>query len=173
MPNGGGDCCRNCAYNVAAQKLGRYPESSFFKKKKKQKKDWGELSECSLRKVSIHYFYSTFCANFRRVGEEVIEVPVKGPIYAQGYTEEQWTYPRIPWHGDNEVFLISREVIGDKGAVCNVCDRELENGLLVLARKKVGLVFCCNAHYIHWRQETHPGEELAYSYHELRDPDDV
>ena len=173
MPNGGSDCCMNCTYNIAVQKLGRFPKGTVLKKKEKEQEEWRALSECSLRKVNVNFTSGTFCANFRRIGEDAIPVPVVEPIYAEGYTEKKWTYPRIPWNGNYEVFLVGRELLGDKVAVCNVCERVLENGLIVRVSESDVLAFCCNAHYMRWWFDCHPEEELAYSYHELHDPDAV
>ena len=94
MGNGGGDSCRNCANNVAVQEMGPYP-LGFFTRRKKQDR-WRSLSRCSLRNVNISYPFSTYCANFHWVGQESESEEVLGPIYAEGYTEEKWTYPRIP-----------------------------------------------------------------------------
>lgn len=71
MPNGGPDCCGNCAYN---------PNGGV----------------CVLRDVTVlgHKMW-TYCANFSHTSRENEEI--KGPIFASGLYEG---YVRIPWLGD-------------------------------------------------------------------------
>ena len=166
MGNGGGDCCLQCAHNVAGQRLGRYPMGLFTRRRAKDK--WLALSECSLRDVRIERPFGTYCANFRYLGTDATSDGIEGPIYAAGFTEERCTYPRIPWHGDHEVFQVSQEML-NADVRCFVCDREAGAWLLVVDDGSAH-VFCCNAHYMKWWREAHAGESLHYSYDELEDP---
>ncbi len=169
MGNGGGDSCRNCALNVAVQEMGPYPLGLFTRRKKKER--WRSLSRCSLRNLDIPHPFSTFCSNFKWPGQEREAGEVLGPIYAEGYTEEMWTYPRIPWHGEYEVFQVSPDMLGME-AKCSVCDRGSDKWLFV--RDNDGAhVFCCNAHYVRWWRQVHSGEPVAYGYEELYDPGTV
>jgi hypothetical protein len=71
MPNGGPDCCGNCAYN---------PKGGV----------------CVLRDVIIlGHKMSTYCANFSHSARADVEI--KGPIFSTGLYEG---YVRIPWLGD-------------------------------------------------------------------------
>ena len=72
MPNGGPDCCGNCAYN---------PHGGV----------------CTLRDVIIlgNQMW-TYCANFSHTARD--NEKVKGPIFASGLIEDG--YVRIPWLGD-------------------------------------------------------------------------
>ncbi len=169
MGNGGGDSCRNCAYNVAVQEMGPFPLGTASSEKSTD--EWRSLSRCSLRSVDISYPFSTFCANFRWVGQESESEEALGLIYAEGYTEELWTYPRIPWHGENEVFKVSNDRSSAE-LKCFVCGRESDKWLLVMDSEGAH-VFCCNAHYVNWWRKVHSGEPLAYNYKELRDPGTV
>ena len=71
MPNGGSDCCGNCAYN---------PKGGV----------------CELRDVIIlgHTMW-TYCDNFLRSARTDVEI--RGPIFASGQYEG---YVRIPWLGN-------------------------------------------------------------------------
>jgi hypothetical protein len=71
MPNGGPDCCGNCAHN---------PKGGV----------------CELRDVIIlgHKMW-TYCANFSHSARAGVEI--KGPIFATVLYEG---YVRIPWLGD-------------------------------------------------------------------------
>ncbi len=71
MPNGGSDCCGNCAYN---------PKGGV----------------CELRDVIIlgHTMW-TYCDNFSRSARTDVEI--RGPIFASGQYEG---YVRIPWLGN-------------------------------------------------------------------------
>lgn len=167
MGNGGFDCCLQCAYNVAGQKLGRYPMGFFTRRRKKD--EWRALSECSLRHVRIERPMGTYCPNFKYLGSEVTSEAIEGSIYASGYCEERWTYPRIPWHGSNEVFQVSQEMLGPD-AKCFLCNRESNEWLLVSDNGSAH-VFCCNLHYVRWWRKAHAGEPLQYGYEELHDPE--
>ena len=173
MPNGGSDCCMNCAYNVAVQKLGRLSFDSGDPNNDEKQKEWRVLSACSLRKIRVNNIMGTFCANCRPAEEEAIHCEIEGPVYASGYHEESWTYPRIPWHGENEVFQVSRELFEGNVPLCDLCDRELEKGLLVMVSDDKAVAFCCNSHYMRWWFERHPDEKVAFDFSRLYDPDAV
>lgn len=162
MPNGGTDCCAHCSHNLATQKYGPYKDSESVS----WKHDWLMDSECGLRRIRVPYTHQTFCANFRSWRDQAEKEQILGPIYSQGHSEPGVTYPRIPWHEDNQPHL--NQIVG----ACSVCSRQIVPAVGVISEGDL-LKFCCNAHYMRWWYTAHPGEELAYDYGRLRDPDTV
>ena len=160
MPNGGSDCCAFCAHNLASQEIGPFELGS----SKEVHEQWRARSACVLRRVGVPLPMSTFCANFARCGTEVVPRPLEGPVYAQGHSEPTVTYPRLPWHGEDQPWF------WDVAGICSVCGREIEEGIKVTTDGWV-YKFCCNSHYMRWWFEQHPDEPLHYRYDQLGDPD--
>jgi hypothetical protein len=144
MPNGGPDCCGNCAHNRAVQEMAHpHPEHP---------DRFRQLSHCTLRGVMVPNPFWTYCRNFvygkHPEARNRSEVPV-GWMSASGLYEG---YVRIPWHGTNE----PRVAVP---ATCAICGRQTERGIEVdHDGQRIG--FCTNRHYVQWWNTLHPDDEL-------------
>lgn len=141
MPNGGPDNCGTCGFNARNKGEWRNP-----------KPDETISAFCTIRKVAVPHDHWTYCANWHSKRPEP-----EGPIYASGLYERG--YRRIPWHGP-----VAPET-AEAGRCC-VCGSEfggLERGLEVAQVERPALQFCCNAHYLQWWREQHPGQAAAMS----------
>lgn len=139
MPNGGPDCCGNCAFNKAVQEMNPpHPD---------QMEHFWEISHCTLRKLKITDPLWTYCYNFRQ-GKELPEpgefVTPNGWVYASGLYEG---YVRIPWHGDSEPVV-------SVPCTCLICGRTTDRGISFIHEGKE-LGFCTNRHYIDWWKTKH------------------
>ena len=139
MPNGGPDCCGNCAHNPAVQKMS-HPQPD------KPEQFW-ELSHCTLRDVNITNPFWTYCPNFiygkNPETRNKSEKP-NGWITSSGLFEG---YVRIPWNGINEPIL-------SLSVTCSVCKKMTDNGIKVQHESKL-YEFCTNRHYVEWWVSIH------------------
>lgn len=166
MPNGGGDCCGMCIHNLIFDKLGPLSRQ----KTEEERALWYSESECGLRGIKVPYSFHTYCANFsffnkrepfwssrvffwRKRSEanlnDVTEEKPRGWVFASGYSEEDCTYPRIPWDNNNE------PVLGKFIGKCNKCTLEVGSGIRVFVDSGEEILFCSNSHYMDWWHEKH------------------
>lgn len=139
MPNGGPDCCGNCAHNKAVQEMAHpHPE---------HREQFWQLSHCTLREVKITNPFWTYCQNFvygkHPESRNTAEQP-KGWITASGLYEG---YVRIPWDD-------KREPNVSVPVTCLICGRKTDQGISVDHNgETVG--FCTNRHYVEWWVSVH------------------
>ncbi len=139
MPNGGSDNCGTCGFNLANEGVWGPPGCG------------GAEAFCAIRILPIPNPYWTYCAN--RASRE--REP-DGPLFSQGLYEKGYT--RVPWHGEAEPRICG-------ASSCQVCGRDAERGLKLAEE----LTFCCNAHYMQWWGERHPGIRLKWT-HDFQEP---
>ena len=153
MANGGHDNCLTCGFNRANSGQWGFPPEEDLEA-------WTRPGHCTIRQTDIPNPLMTFCANYR-----TRETAPRGEIYSEGLTEEACTYPRIPWHAGQGPRM------KDSAGQCGVCGRSFTRGIRLALRDGSTLRFCCNAHYLKWWRQQHPGEVLAYDYSMMKDPD--
>jgi ankyrin repeat protein len=129
MPNGGTDCCMNCAFNRANHDVGNIKSNDRFTR----------IPFCTLRSVAVFDRAWTYCRSFSHKMAEGRE-PI-GPIFANG----QWGpgYQRVPWYG-----LI--EPRRNEIKSCLVCGLDNEKGISLFEDDGQALNFCSNDHYSEW-----------------------
>lgn len=140
MPDGGSDCCGNCAFNRARTTVG-----SPFDAGASKERFWAE-SFCTLRDIKITNPFWTYCRNFTSPNQspDPKTTTIIGPAFASGLFEG-W-YCRIAWHGRHEP-------ITDVPVTCAICNKQTEHGIRVGADDDSQHEFCCNDHYNQWLQE--------------------
>jgi|TARA_B100001971_G_C18139588_1_gene509624 hypothetical protein len=143
MPNGGPDCCGNCSYNKAVQKMAHpQPEKT---------EEFWKISYCTLRDINITNPFWTYCSNFiygkKPEERNKSENPI-GWITASGLYEG---YVRIPWNGKIEP-KVSVPV------TCSVCQRIVDDGIKIEHNADI-LGFCTNRHYLEWWASIHKSKE--------------
>jgi hypothetical protein len=150
MPNGGPDCCGNCAHNRAVQEMAHpHPE---------QRKRFRELSHCTLRDVPIKNPFWTYCKNFgygKRPEDRNRNEPLVGGITASGLYEG---YVRIPWHGNTEPRVAVL-------AACAICGRKTPEGITIVHEGQ-RLGFCTNRHYVQWWRTLHADESFVPEHYQ-------
>ena len=144
MPNGGPDCCGNCAHNLAVQEMAHpHPQ---------QRERFWELSHCTLRNVKIAEPFWTYCGNFgygkTPETRDATQTPI-GWITSSGLYEG---YVRIPWHDDLEPRV-------SVPTTCGICGRSTRSGIEV-PHAGATLGFCTNRHYLQWWKTQHDDESI-------------
>lgn len=162
MPDGGSDCCANCAFNKAVQEMGLSHEWAVshgddYEALDKDRERFGRSAYCQLRNVDIPQPGWTYCANIVHGKFEPPppgEVRIAGPIRRSGLFEGG--YARIPWHGDVEPRV-------SVSCQCALCGRSTERGIVVSdAGEQLG--FCSNRHYTEWWNAKHDGNADSERY---------
>jgi ankyrin repeat protein len=129
MPNGGTDCCMNCAHNRANQEVVDL----------KNVDRHNRIPFCMPRYIAVHDRAWTYCGDFNHI--EAKPIDPTGPIYSSGQIDGG--YERIPWYGSIEPHLQS---IGS----CQICDASADRGLALVMDGGPSLEFCSNGHYEKW-----------------------
>jgi hypothetical protein len=140
MPNGGPDCCGQCAFNRTIQKIGspnRTDESD--------RQEFWNNSYCTLRFVKLTKPFWTYCANYSHDAPKILGAKATGWIFASGIYEG---YVRIPWHGSTEPMV-------GVPTTCSVCGRKTESGIELTTSDDSSLGFCSNRHYVAWWRTQH------------------
>jgi hypothetical protein len=148
MPNGGGDNCHNCRFNLVRQSTSAEEAVEVRLLLK---------SHCSLRDVPIPDALFTYCRDFTSYHSTEPFVPKTptGPIFAGGPSDGGLRYVRIPWFG---IIAPAFEVPVE----CCVCGRSVPDGIeLRIPGGTFG--FCTSAHYIDWWKRRHDDATLESS----------
>jgi hypothetical protein len=112
---------------------------------------------CTISSVKIANPLWTYCVNCHS------KAPTPdGPICMVGLHEKKYLYVRIPWHGARRPRLM---VPG----TC-VCGRFAKDGIAVETDEGEEH-FCCNAHYVAWWKQQHPGESYKWDLKAWPEPE--
>lgn len=145
MPNGGSDCCGNCAYNSAVKKS-YFPFLQILKM-------YFSIPHCIVHDVAIPNQFWTYCQNFTHKFNNknlILNKKEKIYIFTNGLYEEN--YVRVPWNGRHEPRI-------SVSALCKICKKNTQKGILVEHKgKEIG--FCSNQHYIQWWNSVHIDESI-------------
>lgn len=165
MPNGGPDCCGNCAHNEAVQKIAHpQPWADLHA--------FSQMSLCTLRSLEIRDPFWTYCDNFEYGKNPELRVKFTqptGPVTSSGLYEG---YVRVPWLGKSAPIILDSPSDSSRRLSCHVCGFRSCGGIRLQVESRV-LEFCTNRHYIEWwnSQNSEPYADNQF-LSELDQPED-